>query len=172
MESLFLEQIVKKGTKKKDRISRILIVLSAIIICLLPTVIDISLTSLVTPVLITVLVLAVWILWRRVSREYEYIFTDGSLDIDVIYNRSSRVHLVTFDCSLCRLIAPATDERYQDQIYEKKYDKTIYAGKGEITDETYVIIGNIGNKQYRVFFDPNEKVLDAIYTFSPNNVIR
>lgn len=172
MESLFLEQIVKKGTKQKDQVTRVVIVISALIICVLPSLINIRITGLVTPVVVTLMVLAVWILWRRASREYEYIFTDGSLDIDVIYNRSSRVHVVTFDCPFCRLIAPATDERYQKQIYEQKYDKTIYAGKGSITDETYVIIGNVGDKLYRVFIDPNEKILDAMYAFSPKNMIR
>ena len=43
--------------------------------------------------------------------------------------------------------------------------------KGEPNEETYVILGKVGDVDYRVFFDPNEKLLNAIHTYSPKNSI-
>ncbi|MCI8633805.1 MAG: hypothetical protein HFE64_10050 [Lachnospiraceae bacterium] len=172
MEGMFLEQMVKRGNKQQDSLMRVIIVVCALIIASLPFIISLSLAVYVGPVLIVVMALVVWILWRRVAKEYEYIYTDGNLDIDVIYGRSTRQHLVTFDCRQCRMIVPASIKRYEQEIYEKKYDKTIQAGTGKMTESTYVILGSVGDKQYRVFFEPNEALLEAIYTYSPRNTVK
>ncbi len=172
MEGTFLEQMVKRGSKQQDRLMRIIIVICALIITSLPFIISLQLAAYIAPVLIVVMALVVWILWRRAAKEYEYIYTDGNLDIDVIYGRSTRQHLVTFDCRQCRMIVPASIKRYEQEIYEKKYDKTIQAGAGKITESTYVILGSVADKQYRVFFEPNEVLLDAIHAYSPRNTVK
>lgn len=171
MDEMFLEQMVKRGTKEHDRTVRIIMVVSGVVICALPFMIDLMLSYYISPVMILAVALVVWILWRRTAKEYEYIFTDGSLDIDVVYSQSTRQHMATFDCRLCRMIVPADNKRYEHEIYDKKYDKTIYACAGKPDDKTYVILGKVGDKQYRVFFDPNEKLLNAIYQYSPKNTL-
>lgn len=171
MDELFLEQMVKRGSAKKDMQRRILIVLCGIAVLGIPSLFGFYISYLVTPVLIVAIALIVWTLWRQTAKEYEYIYTDGNLDIDVIYGQTSRRHLVTFDCRRCRMIVPALIEKYQHEIWEKKHGKTIYACKGEPNEETYVILARVGDIDYRVFFDPNEKLLNAIHTYSPKNSI-
>lgn len=171
MDEKFIEQMVKRGSKQQDTRVRIAIVICALVIVSLPFVISLQLAYYIGPVLIVAMALVVWILWRRAAKEYEYIYTDGSLDIDVIYGQSTRLHLVTFDCRECRMIVPALTKRYEKEIFEKKYDKTIQAGAGKIAENTYVILGNVGTKQYRVFFEPNDVILEAIHTYSPRNTV-
>ncbi len=171
MDELFLEQMVKRGDAKKDMYRRIFIVLCGIAVMGLPSLFGMYISYLVTPVLLVAVALVVWTLWRQTAKEYEYIYTDGNLDIDVIFGQSSRRHLVTFDCRMCRMIVPAQIQKYQHEIYEKKYGKTIYACKGKPGEETYVILGKVGDIDYRVFFDPNDKLINAIHQYSPKNSI-
>ena len=171
MDELFLGQMVKRGSAQKDTSRRILIVLCGLAVLAIPSLFGFYITYLVTPVLIVAIALVVWTLWRQTAKEYEYIYTDGSLDVDVIYGQTSRRHLVTFDCRQCRMIVPALIEKYKHEIFEKKYGKTIYACKGEPDENTYVILAKVGDIDYRVFFDPNEKLLNAIHTYSPKNSI-
>ena len=171
MDEMFLEQMVKRGSSKHDNMVRVLLVVCGVIICTIPFMFSLIVAYYVTPVVVMAVALVVWIMWRRAAKEYEYIFTDGSIDIDVIYGQSTRQHLATFDCRQCRMIVPAKMERYTHEIYDKKYDKTIYACVGEPDDNTYVILGQYMDKQYRVFFDPNERLKAAIHQYSPKNTV-
>lgn len=169
MDEMFLEQMVKRGNAQKDMQRRIFVVLCGIAIIGLPNLFGASVVYMVTPVLVVLVALLVWILWRQSAKEYEYIYTEGSLDIDVIYGQSSRRHLVTFDCRACRMIVPCQTKRYEHEIFEKKYGKTIYACKGTPDEDTYVILGKVGDVDYRVFFEPNERLITAIHQYSPKN---
>ena len=172
MDEMFLEQMVKRGDAKKDMYRRIFIVLCGIAVLGIPSLFGSYVSYLITPVLVVAVALIVWTLWRQSAKEYEYIYTDGSLDIDVIFGQSTRRHLVTFDCRMCRMIVPSQIEKYQHEIYEKKYGKTIYACKGTPDENTYVILGKVGEVDYRVFFEPNDKLIDAIHQYSPKNSIK
>lgn len=171
MDEMFLEQMVKRGTKQKDLQVRIAIVICGLIICIVPSLFSLVVTYYVTPVLLMLVALIVWIMWRRVAKEYEYIFTNGNLDVDVIYGQSTRQHLLGFDCRQCQMIVPANSKRYEHQIYEGKYDKTIYACPGKVEENTYVILVREKEKNYRIFFEPNERLKNAIKEYSPKNTI-
>ncbi len=171
MDEMFLEQMVKRGNAKKDMQRRLLVILCGIAVIGLPSLFGAYITYLITPVLVVMVALMVWILWRQSAKEYEYIYTDGSLDIDVIFGQSTRRHLVTFDCRACRMIVPSQTQRYQHEIFEKKYGKTIYACKGTPDEDTYVILGKVGEVEYRVFFEPNDRLINAIHQYSPKNSI-
>ena len=73
MDELFLEQMVKRGSAKKDMQRRILIVLCGIAVLGIPSLFGFYLSYLVTPVLIVAIALIVWTLWRQTAKEYEYI---------------------------------------------------------------------------------------------------
>ena len=169
-EELFLEQMVRRGTDKEVLIKRILIVVSAVVIAVFPYALSVSVGYLIGPVLLVAMALVVWILWRRVYREYEYIFTDGNRDIDVIFNRSGRRHVATFDVKKARLIAPVDDEKNKALI-EGRYQKVISADSGLHPEDCYVLLGEIGNQTCKLIFEPNEELLKAIKRYQPRNTI-
>ena len=170
MDDLYLDQMVKRGKEQKDRMMRVLLIICGLIVISIPFVVSLAFSYLVTPVIVMAVALVVWIMWRRVSKEYEYIFINGNLDIDVIYGRSTRRHLVTFDCRLCRMIVPADDPKAKKEE-EKKHDQTIMAIPDKPDSGTYVIAGQDADKQYLVYFQPNDRLLNAIAEYSPKNTV-
>ncbi len=169
-DELFLEQMVRRGTDKEVLIKRILIVISAVLIAAFPYFVSLSAGYLVGPVLMVAMALAVWILWRRVYREYEYVFTDGSLDVDVIFNRSGRRHVATFDVKKARLIAPLDDEKNKALI-GGQYQKVINADSGLAPEKCYVLLGSLNNQTCKLIFEPNEELITAIKQYNRKNTI-
>lgn len=47
-----------------------------------------------------------YIFANRVHREYEYAYTSGQIDIDVIYNKTKRKRIGTYDCEQLLCLAP------------------------------------------------------------------
>lgn len=169
-EDMFLEQLVRRGSRVQDAMKRILILMGAFIVLTLPILFIPQYLTLIEPVLLVVVMLGVWILWRRASKEYEYIYTDGNLDIDVIYSKNGRKHLVTVDAKRCKIICPANDASHKNMLSEK-YDKTIMACAGSPDESTYVLIGPYKDKMWKVYFEPNEQLLTALKKYSPRNTV-
>lgn len=169
-EELFMEQMVRRGTHQSVVIKRVLMIISGIVIVAFPYMLSISVGYLVGPVLMVVVALMIWIMWRRVYREYEYIFTDGNLDIDVIYNRSGRRHVATFDVKKSRFIGPA-DNAANKGLIEGNFEKVINADSGLEPEKCYVLLGTLGDKTCKLVFEPNEEMLKAIKRYNPRNTV-
>lgn len=68
--------------------------------------------------------IAGYIFMTRVHREYEYAYTSGQLDIDVIYNRTRRKRIASYDLEQLVFLAPkgsAALDRYPKSAVEKDY---------------------------------------------------
>ena len=157
-DELFLEQMVRRGTDKSVLIKRILIVLSGLVIIAFPYVTSLSAGYLVGPVLMVLVALIIWILWRR------------NLDVDVIFNRSSRKHVATFDVKKARFIGPADNEQNKG-IIEGNFDKVIQADTGLHPEQAYVLLGTLGERTCKLVFEPNEELLKAIKRYNPRGTI-
>lgn len=166
MDAVYLEQMVRREGTVMDWVKRIGMLLGGFIICALAMVF----ISSFFPIIFVVVVWAIWILWRRLSREYEYIYTDGNLDIDCVYHRSNRRSMVSIDCKEFEIIAPAQDPSYQ-AVFNKKYDKVLDAGRGGIRDTTYIAICNREGNSLKMLFEPNERMLSAIKKYMPRKLI-
>ncbi len=69
----------------------------------------------------------VW-LTRQLNVEYEYIFTNGEIDVDLITNKAARKRLITFKCKDIDRI-----EKYTKNL--AMYSKTDYAKKSFYCNE-------------------------------------
>ena len=101
------------------------------------------------------------------SLEYEYIFTNGDLDIDKIIGKQKRDRCIT-------LSADKTEKLFKynsDKIKGGNYNKVIYAC---IPDEDSICLAARHNKEGLcvVVFQPEEKMLNKIKEFIPRNVLR
>lgn len=121
------------------------------------------------------LIVALWYLCFRLLRrqrmEYEYIFVNGELEIDVIYAKSSRKTLVTLRASDISHMARRDDVRY-----EKNYDdipahlllmdatSNVPGAKVYYADFLY------NAERTRLLFEPNDKILEMMRKYNPRRI--
>ena len=150
----FCEVLVsrRRGTPETVKAALAIIVglvFSAVIILLVP--------------MFFILLIPVWALVIFVVRmqklEYEYIFTSGDLDIDVLIGNYKRKTRMSLSMENITLVAP--ENSYELDGYRRNPMQT-----------NYIIIGNWNNQQIYVKFTPNEQILDAMFRTSPNKVRR
>lgn len=165
MNDIFLEYLVKKKSKE-DVIKQILLIFGCVLTLL-------AATYLCFFVFIKFLWLlpAIWgiviyftvILRRNYSVEYEYIFTNGQLDVDIILGKSKRKSLVSLLCKNIEYMAPITKDMYCDrEIIDTIYDPT-RRGK-------YYIDFTKSGKKCRLLIQPPEKILENMKRYNPRNV--
>ena len=98
--------------------------------------------------------------------EYEYILTNGVMDIDRITNKSTRKRLLSFDvANVTRL------EKYNASLLNNIDRKRLVFACGPNPEDAYFMVcEKEGKKAEYLVFTPNEKMKGAIVKFLPKYV--
>lgn len=169
---IFVEQIVKKSVTGKDWAIRILVgaatgILSAALLLVF---------LLIIPFPAFGLLLACGIFYggfRLITNtdcEYEYIVTNGEIDVDKIIAKRKRVRLITAKASSFE-----TFGEYTDKTPDTDSGVTVVSalGKNESEIETktyYADFKHPSAGSVRLIFSPEERVIDAIVPFLPRQI--
>lgn len=165
MNDIFLEYLVKKKSKE-DVLKQVLLILACIFVLFVCTVLLFSVLAKfiwILPPLYGIVIYATVQLRRRFSIEYEYIFTNGQLDVDVIYGKTKRKSLVSLLCKNIEYMAPYNGENLSDrEVIDTIYDP-VRRGK-------YYIDFTQGGQKLRLLIQPPEKILQNMKRYNPRNI--
>ena len=117
-------------------------------------------------------VLTIWVcifvFWKRFHREYEYIFTNGVLDIDKVYAKRARKRIVTVELENVEVIAPVNVSCFVEDMKRlgnaEQYDCT---SNDKAAFSCYLIAMTKQGKVC-IMFDPNKKMLKAMRQIKPS----
>ena len=162
---IFVEQIVKKPADGKVWTVRIIIGLAMGVL----TAVSLFVTLFIMPILGLAMMFGVfWGGFRLITNsdcEYEYIVTNGEIDVDKIIAQRKRVRLITAK-------APAFEAfgEYTDNTPDTDSDVTVVnaVGVNESAAETktyYADFKHASAGNVRLIFSPEERVVEAITPF-------
>ena len=105
---------------------------------------------------------AFW-LSNKFNVEFEYIITNGTLDIDKIINKSSRKRILSFELSQVTRL-----EKYNPAAITNINTKEIVTACNPQEPNTYFVTAErTGKKSVHLIFSPNAKLQSAIEKFAP-----
>ena len=162
MTEFMTEQLVKReetlGTKVKKAL---LIIVTALVVLL----------AMVVPILMIVAVIVVAVvvfLFRRMDVEFEYLYFNGDLDIDKIFNKSSRKRMFRTNIKDdMYLIAPTG----ASELYQFREMKKLDFSSQNPESRTYTMIATHKGEKVQVIFEPNENILKGIQDLAPRKII-
>lgn len=95
--------------------------------------------------------------------EYEYIITNGTMDVDKIVNKSNRKRMLSFELSgVSRL------EKYTPNCLNNINTKEVVFACDTNDSNAYLMVAEKeGSKASYLVFSPNEKIKNAIIKFVP-----
>lgn len=170
----FLEYLMKKKTTGKETAIKLGIVLAAVIVMMVVFTV-VSMIPFINSLALLAAVAVVYgayILLRNFDIEYEYIFTNGDLDIDVVKGRKVRKRLVSVSCKSIELMAPIDDAvhkaEFENQSITKKFDAVYDSTKGGVYG---VIFSDTGERRL-IKFQPPENLVDSMKKFNPRCIIK
>lgn len=161
MMDVFVEQIVAIKKTGKDFAAYVGIVLLSLILMFIAY---LFLTSVFIAVAAAV-IFGAYKLFLRLNIEYEYIVTNGTMDIDKIIAKSSRKRMISFDVSSIQRI-----EKYSG-ILPSNIEKECLFFCDKNDDNSFVVYYKEDGKQQKTFvFAPNERVRESIKSILPRYV--
>jgi len=102
----------------------------------------------------------------RFNIEYEYILTNGELDVDRIISRRSRKRLLNINCRQFERVAPCRENDKSGGTVHENLDYSISPADQTTYFATYMKSG----KRTRLLFNPSPKMLEQFKMFLPGKV--
>ncbi len=162
---IFCEYLVKKKSLE-DTLKKFGLILACIFVCYLIFYISFFVfPGLITfmPILIAAAIFGTVLGVRNFSIEYEYIFTNGVLDIDIIKGRAKRKNLISVPCRKIEYMGRITNSYTSSNTTINAIYDASRSGKYVITFSDDGILKD-------VLFQPPEKLLLNMKKYNPKNI--
>ncbi len=163
MSDVFVEQLVKREDDK-SKIRKILYATIGGVV----SVLSIGFLFQFAIIIVPLVGLAVYYLFRRENIEYEYIFTSGELDIDKIINQSSRKRIMSLNVREIELMVKFDLEDKYGEF--KNITKVLDFSSGTQSEDRYIALFKREQDRVKMIFDPNEQVFKSIKAYIPNKI--
>ncbi|SHE73106.1 hypothetical protein SAMN02745195_01018 [Thermoanaerobacter uzonensis DSM 18761] len=166
---VFIEKLVKKQKTSKDILFSIGVVVAALIIVFGV----IPLIPIVKNFLIFFLLLFSYLAYyliRSRNIEFEYSLTNNELDVDKIIDQKRRKHVISVDCRDFEVMAKVNSDKLTEDI--KAIKNRIEAVSSMSSPDVYFAVFENGGVKTLLFFEPNEKMLEAIARYIPRKLFR
>jgi hypothetical protein len=158
MGDVFKEQIVQRKPTLRDKALRIgLIILTALIFF-----IAMVMLQTIGMMIGFAACFGAWFAMSFLSVEYEYVFTNGDLDIDIIYNRARRKRLFSGHVNNFEIMCHIDDKIHIGEFSGAQETRDYTSGV--VGDYTYAFLTTHNSKRVKFIIEPNEKMLKAIST--------
>ena len=168
MMDIFCEVIVKKKFDVLDFLKLIALVFPAIVIAYIVLLIGSSFLGFEFGFFLAVgVIYLAYILSKNIFIEYEYALTNSEMDVDKILAKSKRKRVITVDFKNIEICANIKDERYFDEYKNiNSITKTLNL-TGKSDNDIYFVDFSDDNGKTRVFFQPNDKMKEALKLINP-----
>lgn len=160
MDEVFVEQIVKRRISISGILLRMLFIFLT-----LAGLMSMMILGMLGFTIAILLGYATYLVWAYTSVEYEYSFLNGELSVDKIIGQRKRKSIANYDIKEAEIVAPLVSDavvRASGNAIIKDYSTRI-----KNNDDVYAMIINNSNGKFKVVFEPNEKVLEAMYHVRP-----
>lgn len=98
--------------------------------------------------------------------EYEYIVTNGTMDIDIITNKASRKRIASFE-----LVTTSRLEKFNPSLITNIDKKSVIFACNADDENAYLLVAEKEGKSSKyIVFSPNQKMQSAIVKFLPKYI--
>ena len=102
--------------------------------------------------------------------EYEYIVTNGDLDIDVIISKRKRKRIFSANCREFDIVSPVKSSHFDQSVQNIR--NRIDASSSRDSPDAYFVTLNYNGEKTLVIFEPTEKMLNNFRFYIPRKVFR
>ncbi len=168
----FIEYMIKQKKTPATLIKKILIYFAAVIISLMVMIVMMIFPSMfigLIPMAILIIFYAAYRISSSFDVEFEYILTNGELDVDKITHKKSRKRLMTIHCkSFIEFEKYSANDAKSGN--DGEFAKIIDASaKSETYDDYYAVFYKNGQK-IKLIFNPTQKMIEMFKLYAPRVV--
>jgi hypothetical protein len=162
----FIEKIVAKKKDAKDYLITTGVILGAVVVT--PFILSIQLIGSMGLLVVAAIIYGIFKVVTSRNIEFEYIVTNGDLDIDRIIAQRKRKRIFSANCKEFDIVARVKSEHYTPHIQQIK--NSIKAVSSIDSENAFFITLHYSGEKTVVYFEPDERMLKNFRTFIPRKI--
>lgn len=166
---VFVEQLVKRSRTSGDYIKLVLCLIAAIVVVV---VMFMSVVTVISPFIFLIGIGIILLLNKikdTINIEYEYCFTNGSLDVDKIVAANRRGRMIEVNAREIELMGTKKNPEYRRNLEDRNVEKVYACTSLDDEDVCFVIYEDDGNKKMLIF-NPNDRIKEGFSRYNPRKV--
>lgn len=170
---IFMEYMIKQKKKGSAIIKSIFTVVGAIFLSLIISFIFLWLPPFVIsiwPMCVAAIMFGAYKIIASFDVEFEYILTNGELDVDKITHKKKRKRLITIHCKSFTHFGKTSSDSYKN-LKTENYAQIIDASANSENFEDYYAVFFKNGQRIMLIFNPTQKMIDAFKVFAPRVVM-
>ena len=171
MADVFIEHMITRRPSVRSRLIKAGILFAVIAVNLIVFVLSMIFGQAVSFLLPVVLIGSIWSgykLARRQNAEFEYILTNGEMDVDRIFDRSTRKRLLSVDCRSFETLAPYKPAFWGE--YQSVSAKIDASSGSEDAARYFAVFPGKDNRRTLLVFEPNDRMMAAFRGLIPRKI--
>lgn len=158
MDNVYFDEIHKQAITAKTILKNVGLILAAIVLSYIFLCFSQFLGSLTLLLIVGAFVGAIYLI-KTSSKEYEYIYTDGEVDIDMISGKTRRKRVSTIKPENIIKFEKYTPDSHK-RLNTPDVIKHLDFSTGNPHD-TYIVLASINSTKTLILFSPSKRLLDA-----------
>lgn len=160
---VFFEQLVRKKSTGADVLKRIGLLIATVLVCLIVILVLPAFSAffgLIWPMLTAGVLYGSWYLMTQMDVEYEYILTNGEIDVDKIVHQRRRKRMVTVNVRSFTEMGLYKPQEHA--LKGRNFASRVEAARDMTADDCYYAV--LDHAQYGkmlLLFSPNERILSG-----------
>lgn len=170
----FYEQLVKKQLTPSDMMKRGGLVAAVMLVIflaffVLPN-IHIIFASL-SIFLVAGAIYGAWYLWGSTNLEYEYILTNGEIDVDKIISQRKRKRLVTVNVR--NFLEMGKYAEHEEELKRQNFASKVEAARDPLAEDCwYAVLDHPKYGHMLLLFSPNEHIMEGCKDYLKRGVLK
>ncbi len=165
----FIEKLVTKKKAAADLVIIALVVAAILLVLFFFLATNIRIGMGIDLLLVVgVIYLGIRIITSR-NVEYEYIVTNGDLDIDMIVSKRKRKRIFSANCKEFEIVAPVKSSSFSQHVQSIK--NRIDASSSIDSPDAYFATLTYNNNKTLVIFEPDERMLKNFKIYIPRKIL-
>lgn len=166
----FMEKLVaRKKTAVDYLITSCIVIISLILIFVVVSIRVLAQMGLSVIIAAGIIYLAYRLITSR-NVEYEYIVTNGDLDIDKIVSKRKRKRIFSANCKQFDIVSPVKSNSFSQSVQSIK--NRIDASSSIDSPDAYFVTLNYNGEKTLVIFEPDERMLNNFRLYIPRKVMK
>ncbi len=166
----FVEEAVKVIETQQDKTKKTAATLVTFLLLFATVTYSRGILTLIMAILLIIVAIYTIVLYTNKNIEYEYDYTNGSLEIAKIIDNAKRKSVVSIESSEIKLVAAVgTNESLKfDNVKLKEYDCSAH----DKEQKDYILVAHSEAKgnDFKVIFTPSEKLLTAMQKYNKRDM--